>query len=54
MVKLDEGPTLMSNIVDCAQTPETLVLDMPLEVVFEEQDDSITLPLFRPADGGAS
>ena len=54
VVKLDEGPTLMSNIVDCAQTPEALVLDMPLEVVFEEQDDSITLPLFRPADGGAS
>ncbi|MDE0348353.1 MAG: Zn-ribbon domain-containing OB-fold protein [Gammaproteobacteria bacterium] len=54
VVKLDEGPTLMSNIVDCAQTPEALVLDMPLEVVFAEQNESITLPLFRPADGGAS
>ena len=39
----------MSNIVDCAQTPEALVLDMPLEVVFQKQTDEITLPLFRPA-----
>lgn len=54
VVRLDEGPTLMSNIVDCPQTPEALVLDMPLEVVFEDQNESITLPLFRPADGGAS
>lgn len=53
VVQLEEGPTLMSNIVDSAQTPEALVLDMPLEVVFEEQDEKITLPLFRPADGGA-
>ena len=54
VVKLDEGPTLMSNIVDCPQTPEALVLDMPLEVVFDRQNESITLPLFRPPDGGAS
>ncbi len=54
LVKLDEGPTLMSNIVDCPQTPEALVLDMPLEVVFDRQNESITLPLFRPVEGGAS
>ena len=54
VVKLDEGPTLMSNIVDCPQTPEALVLDMPLEVVFAEQNETITLPLFRSANGGAS
>ena len=54
VVRLDEGPTLMSNIVECPQTPEALVLDMPLEVVFEEQSETITLPLFRPANGGAS
>ena len=53
VVQLEEGPTLMSNIVDSAQTPEALVLDMPLEVVFEEQNERITLPLFRPVDGGA-
>lgn len=49
LVCLDEGPRMMSNIVDCEQTPEALVLDMPLEVTFERQSEDITLPLFRPA-----
>jgi hypothetical protein len=48
VVELDEGPRMMTNIVDCAQTPEALALDMPLEVVFAEQNDEISLPLFRP------
>ena len=47
LVKLDEGPTMMSNIVDCEQTPEALVLDMPLEVTFEDNGD-VAIPLFRP------
>jgi uncharacterized OB-fold protein len=50
LVALEEGPRLMSNIVECEQTPQALQLDMPLEVVFEAQNDDITLPLFRPAD----
>ncbi len=48
LVKLEEGPVLMSNIVDCDQTPEALVIDMPLEVTFEDNGD-IAIPLFRPA-----
>lgn len=51
VVQLDEGPRLMSNIIDCAQTPEALQLDMRLEVAFHELDDEITLPLFRPTKG---
>lgn len=49
VVTLEEGPRMMTNIVDCPQTPEALVLDMPLEVKFEKLDDAITLPLFAPA-----
>jgi uncharacterized protein len=49
VVQLAEGPRMMTNIVDCPQTPEALQLDMPLQVVFEKLDDEITLPLFRPA-----
>jgi uncharacterized OB-fold protein len=49
VVQLEEGPRLMTNIVGCPQTPEALVLDMPVEVVFEPVSDSITLPFFRPA-----
>src|ERR1700733_8157727 len=51
VVELDEGPRMMSNIVDCPQTPEALELDMKLEVAFEKLDDTITLPLFRLAKG---
>src|SRR6202035_1689763 len=54
VVELDEGPRMMSNIVDCPQTPEALELDMKLEVAFEKLDDKITLPLFRPTKGSAS
>ena len=52
LVALDEGPTMMSNIVDCEQTPEALVLDMPLAVTFEDNGD-IAIPLFRPAGEAA-
>lgn len=40
---------MMTNIIDCPQTPEALQLDMPLEVAFTKLDEEITLPLFRPA-----
>jgi uncharacterized OB-fold protein len=49
VVELAEGPRMMTNIIDCPQTPEALALDMELEVAFEPIDDKITLPLFRPA-----
>lgn len=51
VVELEEGPRMMSNIIDCPQTPEALELDMKLEVAFEKLDDKITLPQFRPAKG---
>jgi uncharacterized OB-fold protein len=51
VVELAEGPRMMSNILECPQTPEALELDMKLEVVFEQLDDAITLPQFRPAKG---
>ena len=51
IVELAEGPRMTANIVDCPQTPEALVLDMPLEVCFEQLTDDIALPLFRPAKG---
>lgn len=49
VVELQEGPRMMTNIVGCPQTPEALKLDMPVEVVFEKQSDTITLPFFKPA-----
>ncbi len=52
VVELEEGPRLMSNIVECDQTPEALELDMALEVTFEKLNDDITLPQFKPAGAG--
>jgi hypothetical protein len=49
VVELEEGPRMMTNIVECPQTPEALVLDMQLELAPTKMDDDITLPLFRPA-----
>ena len=48
VVELEEGPRMLTNIVGVPQTPEHLVLDMPVEVVFEEASEEITLPKFRP------
>jgi hypothetical protein len=49
IVELEEGPRLMTNILECEQTPKALQLDMPLEVTFEKLSDEISLPQFKPA-----
>jgi uncharacterized protein len=51
VVELEEGPRMMTNIVNCPQTPEALQLDMQVEVVFEALDETISLPHFRPTQG---
>lgn len=48
IVALDEGVNLPSQIVIDDPTPDALMLDMPLEVVFVERG-AITLPFFVPA-----
>ena len=48
IVELDEGPRIMTNIVNCDQTPDALELDMRLEVIFEQISDQICLPKFQP------
>lgn len=53
IVKLDEGPHLMSNIVNTELTPANLPAGMALEVVFEDIDEKITLPKFQPAGRSA-
>jgi uncharacterized OB-fold protein len=48
VVELTEGPRMMTNIVNCPQTPEALQLDMPVEVTFIKLSDAIALPQFQP------
>ena len=45
-VELDEGPRLMTNVIDC--NPDELRCDLPVEVVFDDVTDEISLPRFRP------
>lgn len=48
LVEFDEAPhlRLVSNIVDCL--PEDIYIGMPLEVVFQQVNDKLTIPLFKP------
>ena len=50
LIRLDEGPTMMSNVVEC--DPETVATGMPVEVIFEEWSDEISMPQFRPVPAG--
>lgn len=54
IVQLEEGPRMMSNVIGVEPVPESLPIDLPLEVTWEEQSDTITLPLFRPRQDGAA
>ena len=47
IVELPEKVRLLTNLVDCE--PEDVYIDMPVEVVFTDMNEEITLPLFRPA-----
>jgi uncharacterized protein len=46
LVTLEEGPQMMTNIVGCE--PEKVTIGMPVEVVFEDWNDTISIPKFRP------
>jgi hypothetical protein len=47
VIELEEGVRLLSRVVDCE--PETLAVDMPVEVVFEAVAPELALPAFRRA-----
>jgi len=52
VVELDEGPRMLTNIVGVDNTPESLELDMALEVDFEPRDDQM-VPVFRPSSSSS-
>ena len=49
VVELEEGPRLMTNLIDIEPDPAQIQCEMPVEVVFQDVTEEITLPLFRPA-----
>jgi uncharacterized OB-fold protein len=54
VVDLEEQPGLrfVSELVQCS--PDDVTVGMPVEVVWEDVTDQITLPLFKPAGSAAS
>ncbi|MFZ0887620.1 MAG: Zn-ribbon domain-containing OB-fold protein [Candidatus Binataceae bacterium] len=46
-VELEEGLKVLTNIIDCR--PEQVKIGMPVEVVYEDITDEVTLAKFRPA-----
>jgi len=46
VVELDEGPRLITNLLHCRI--EDIKVGMPVEVVFDDVTEEITLPKFRP------
>jgi len=48
LIRLDEGPTMMSNVID--GDPERVRIGMPVEVIFESWSADITVPKFRAVD----
>jgi uncharacterized protein len=45
LVELDEGPTLMSHVVDCA--PEAVRVGAPVRAAFEAWSETVSLPVFK-------
>lgn len=47
VVRLEEGPFMVSNLVDAGEGE--LAVGLPVEVTFVAVDDELVLPQFRPA-----
>lgn len=48
-VELEEGPRVLANIINIDPSPEKLILDMPLQAVFEPRGD-LSIVQFAPAE----
>ncbi|MET0152924.1 MAG: OB-fold domain-containing protein [Candidatus Binatia bacterium] len=46
VVRLDEGPQMMTNVVGIS--PAQVKIDLAVEVMFEERAEWFRVPLFRP------
>ena len=48
-VTLAEGPTMMTNLVDC--DPDTLAIGDAVRVTFVNSESGLAVPMFRPQQG---
>jgi len=50
LVELEEGPRLLTNIV--GMPPEQVACDMPVQVTFDDYDEGVAVPKFKPLKAG--
>ena len=48
LIDLFEGVRMMTNVIECE--PGDVEIGMPVEVVFDDLNDTISLPQFRPVE----
>jgi len=48
LVELDEGVRMLTNLVGVDPTPEAVQVGLPVEIVYDDVTDEITLPKFKP------
>jgi len=48
LIELAEGPTMMSNVVDC--DVDHVRIGMPVGVRFEQRTEAVAVPVFAPQD----
>ncbi|TSH98696.1 Zn-ribbon domain-containing OB-fold protein [Verticiella sediminum] len=51
-VQLEEGPRMMTNVVDCDL--DALDIDQPVRVVFKPTTNGTMIPMFTPTMAGAA
>ena len=47
IIALDEGPHLITNVIKC--NPDEVYCNMPVEIIWEERTNEVTIPMFTPA-----
>ena len=48
LVELEDGVRIMSNLIEVEPTPEAVQVGMPVEIVYDDVTEEITLPKFKP------
>ena len=48
LVELEEGARMLSNLVGVDPTPDAVRVGLPVEIVYDDVTDDVTLPRFRP------
>ena len=46
LIELEEGPMFATNVIECP--PEDVAIGMPVEIIFQDVEEGVTLPKVRP------